>query len=110
MLVKEIMTKKVVTINFNDTVFDACLKYRDNKVGCLIVTDKESCVGIVTERDLIERTICEHKDPFETNVGEIMSSNVKTIHPLDNINCYLLAWENTRYSPKIKKCFIIYKC
>lgn len=80
MFVKEIMTKKVITINFNDTVFDACLKYRDYKVGCLVVTDKESCVGIITERDLIERTICFHKDPEKTKVNEIMSSDIKTIH------------------------------
>ena len=47
----------VVTINSEDTVFDAYKKYRDCKVGCLVVKDKERCVGIVTERDLIERTI-----------------------------------------------------
>lgn len=85
MLVKEIMTKKVVTINPYDTVFDACLKYRDNKVGCLPVTDKESCVGIVTERDLIERTICLHKDPEKTKISEIISSDIKTIQPLETL-------------------------
>jgi CBS domain-containing protein len=85
MLVKEIMTKKVITVNSNETVFDACLKYRDNKVGCLIVNDKESYVGIVTERDLIERTICLHKDPYKTKVSEIMSSDIKTIHPLQTL-------------------------
>jgi len=85
MLVKEIMTKKVVTVNSNDIVFDACLKYRDNKVGCLVVTDNESCVGIVTERDLIERTICLHKDPEKTKLNEIMSSDIKTIQPLETL-------------------------
>lgn len=85
MLVKEIMTKKVVTINSNDTVFDACLKYRDKKVGCLVVTDKESCVGIVTERDLIERTMCLHKDPEKTKISQILSSNIKTVQPLETL-------------------------
>jgi CBS domain-containing protein len=85
MLVKEIMTKKVVTINPYDTVFDACLKYRDNKVGCLVVTDNESCVGIVTERDLIERTICLHKDPEKTKVNEIMSSDIRVIQSLETL-------------------------
>jgi len=63
MLVQEIMTKEVVTIDSNDTIFDAFIKYRDEKVGCLIVTDKERCVGIVTERDLIEKAVCLCKDP-----------------------------------------------
>jgi len=85
MLVKEIMTKEVVTIEPNDTVFDACIKYRDKKVGCLVVVDKEICVGIVTERDLIERTICMCKDPEKTGIAEIMSSNIKTIHALEKV-------------------------
>ena len=85
MLVKEIMTKKVVTIHSNDTVFDACLKYRDEKVGCLVVIENEFCVGIVTERDLIERTLCMRKNHEKTKVSEIMSSDIKTIHVLDKV-------------------------
>ena len=85
MLIKEIMTKNVVTINPNESVYDACVKYRDNKVGCLVVTDKETCIGIVTERDLIERTMCLHKDPDKTKISEIISSNVKTIQSLDTL-------------------------
>ena len=85
MLVKEIMTKNVVTIDSSDSVFDACIKYRDEKVGCLVVKDKEFCVGIITERDLIERTICMYKNPETTKVSEIMSSDIKTINALDTI-------------------------
>jgi len=85
MLVKEIMTKKVVTIHSDDTVFDACLKYRDEKVGCLVVIENEFCVGIVTERDLIERTLCMRKNPEKTKVSEIMSSDIKTIYALDKV-------------------------
>ena len=86
MLVEEIMTKNVVTIDPYDTVFNACLKYRDNKVGCLVVTNNESCIGIVTERDLIERTMCLHKDPEKTKISDILSSDVKTIQPLQTID------------------------
>ena len=71
MLVKEIMTKNVVTIDANDTVFVACKKYNDYKVGCLVVEDNGFCVGIVTERDIIERTICMKKDPQKTKVSEM---------------------------------------
>lgn len=85
MLVKEAMTKNVISIHQGKTVMEACNMYKDYKIGSILVTDDEQCVGIVTERDLIERTICEHKDPYETKVGEIMSDNVITIHPLDDI-------------------------
>jgi len=79
------MKKNVITINANDSVFDACNKYRDFKVGCLVVTEGESCIGIVTERDLIERTICDGRDPKTTKVNEIMTTDIRTVHALDTL-------------------------
>ena len=83
MLVKEIMTKNVVTIEADASVFDACMMYKEKKVGCLVVVDDETCVGIVTERDLIERSICQRRDPEKTKVREIMSQNIKVVYALD---------------------------
>jgi CBS domain-containing protein len=84
MLVKDVMTKNVITIDSNQTILDAYKKYRDNKVGSLVVTDSEKCIGIVTERDLIEKAI--DKDLKTTFVKDIMTSNVRTISPSDNID------------------------
>ena len=85
MFVKEIMTNKIVTVDCNETILDACNRFCDYGVGSLIVTDKDRLVGIVTERDLIERTICMHRDPEKTKIEEIMSSDIKTIHPFDRV-------------------------
>jgi len=85
MLVKEIMTKPVVTIDADASVYDACMIYKEKKVGCLVVTKKETCVGIVTERDLIERTICQHKKAEEAKVHEIMSQDIKVVNALDTV-------------------------
>ena len=85
MLVKEIMTSEVVTIDVTASVFDACMIYKEKKVGCLVVTDSGKCAGIVTERDLIEKTICLRKNPEKTMISEVMSSDLKTVHPLDTI-------------------------
>ena len=85
MLVQEIMSRDVVTISKDETAFDASMKYKDKKVGCLLVVDKDKCVGILTERDLIERVICEEREPKQTKVSEIMSKNLKTIHKLAKI-------------------------
>ena len=85
MLVKEIMAKQVITIDREATVYDACMVYKEKKVGCLVVIKGESCAGIVTERDLIERTICQQRDPKTTQVHEIMSHDIKVINALDTI-------------------------
>jgi CBS domain-containing protein len=99
----EVMTRDVVTIDASDTVLDACNKYKEKKVGCLVVVDGESCVGIVTERDLIERSICVRRDPDTTRVRDIMSSKVKVINQLDTIEKAL----DTMRQYKIKKLPVI---
>lgn len=85
MLVQEIMTKNVVTIDCNETVLNACKTYKKHKVGCLVVMDKKIIVGIITERDIIERSILKGKDPKKTKVRDIMSTNIKTIHALASL-------------------------
>ncbi len=85
MLVTEAMTKHVITIDMNESVLEACNLYKTKKVGCVVVTKGETCVGIATERDLIERTICQFRNPEKTRVHEIMSKDIKVVHALDTL-------------------------
>jgi CBS domain-containing protein len=80
------MKKGIITIDSNDTIKNACNLYKDNKIGSLLVIENKDVVGIVTERDIIERTICLDKDPKTTPIKEIMSGNVKTVDVDDRIN------------------------
>jgi len=82
MLVEEVMTRDVVTIDSNDTVYDACKTYSEIKVGSLVVMNKDIIVGIITERDIIERAILLKKDPSKIKIREIMSPHIKTVHAL----------------------------
>ena len=82
MLVEEVMTKHVQTIDSKKTVYDACKQFSKYKVGSLVVMDKKIIVGIITERDAIERVILQNKDPKKTKVIEGMSVNIKTVHAL----------------------------
>ena len=82
MLVQEIMNRNVVTIDCNKTIYDACKLYKEKKVGCLVVMDNDILVGIVTERDIIERAILQDKPARKTKIRDIMSSNLRTIHAI----------------------------
>ncbi|KYK21351.1 hypothetical protein AYK21_04895 [Thermoplasmatales archaeon SG8-52-2] len=97
MLVCEIMNKDLKSIDCNRSVLDAFKMYRDTKVGSLIVIDKDRLVGIITERDLIEKTI--GKDINIALVKDIMSSNVITISPLDTLETALKVMKKN----KVKK-------
>ena len=82
MLVEEVMTKKVVSINSDRSVFDASKDYFKHRVGSLVVMDNNIIFGIITERDIIEKVILQNRDPKNTKIREIMTSNIKTVHAL----------------------------
>ncbi|MCK4902206.1 MAG: CBS domain-containing protein [Thermoplasmatales archaeon] len=79
------MSKKIIAVDSNGTVMEACNKFRDHKVGSLLVTEADQLVGILTERDVIKRILCEGRDTNATMVKEIMSTDIKTIGPLEEI-------------------------
>ena len=48
--VKDIMTKDVVSIDLNNSVFEAAELMSSSQLGCLVIMDGKLPVGIVTER------------------------------------------------------------
>ena len=58
----------------------SCTKFKECKLGSLVVVNNGVIVGIITERDIIEKIILENKQPKKTKIEEIMSKNIITIH------------------------------
>lgn len=104
MLVHEIMTKKIETIPTDITVFEACKKFQELKLGCLVVIEDEFIVGIITERDVVEQIILEKRNPRNTRVAEVMTPNLKTIHSLATIE----EASNIMKKNNIKKLPVVY--
>lgn len=80
MLVKDIMIKNVKSINYDKTVYEACMKFTEENISSLVVVNHGVIVGIITERDIIKRVVINQKDPTITPIEEIMSKNIITIH------------------------------
>ena len=85
MIVKEIMKRNIVKIVPDKSVYDAAFLLREHKIGSVLVATDNDVLGIVTKRDIIGGSILAHKNPETTPVSEIMTTNIKTIHPLENI-------------------------
>ena len=103
MLVKEIMSKNIVTIDSNKSVYEAASLLRENKIGSVLAVDNEGNVGIVTKRDIIGGTILQYKNADTTPISEIMNTDVITIGPLEKIEKAVELMEES----KIKKLIVI---
>ena len=78
--VKEIMTKEVVTIDPNKTVFEAAELMSSKGISCVIVVIKAFPVGIITERDIVRRIVAKRSSP-DVKVTEVMTKTVITVDP-----------------------------
>lgn len=86
LLVKDVMTKNVITIESSEPtkkVADVMGKY---DIGCLIVMDDGKPVGIITERDMIKRVLLQFRDPRITRVDDIMSTPLIALTPETTLN------------------------
>lgn len=67
------MSSPVVTVNGKVLVVDAALLMTDKGIGSIIIEEMGQPMGIVTERDMIERIVAPCKDPCATEIGGIMT-------------------------------------
>jgi len=82
MVVKDIMSSPVVTLDEDATSNKVATLMDENDLGCVIVTNKAGKpVGIITERDLVLRVLAKNLVPDAIKAKEIMTSPLVTIQP-----------------------------
>ena len=70
------MIRSVITMSPDASAYEAVKISNKNKIGCLVVVDSGQIVGILTERDLLERVLEKCRNPKETKISEIMTRHV----------------------------------
>ena len=79
--IRDLMVKKVITLQAHASVHGAVKLMNENKIGSLVIVRNGETVGILTERDMLERVLEKCKNPKETHVFEVMTSHVITGTP-----------------------------
>ena len=79
LLVAEVMTPEVVTIEPSASIADAAKRMIQEEKGPLPVVEGDRPVGMVTDRDIIARVVAEERDPGSLTVGDIATRELVTI-------------------------------
>ena len=82
--VKDIMTKNVISIDSSRTVKEAAAMMEDANVGSIVITDGYTSVGILTERDFVNRVVGKDK-PSTTEVSDVMSQPITVVGPDETV-------------------------
>jgi CBS domain-containing protein len=103
MKIHKLMVKDVITLQTDASAYDAVKLMNRNRIGCLVALDNGKIVGILTERDLLERVLEKCENPKETRVSEIMTRQVIVGKPdMQLVEATRLMFEN-----KVKKLPIV---
>ena len=86
-VVKDYMTREVITVSSGSNIIEAAkiMAADKNYGGYAVVLKDLKPVGIITERDVINKALAADLDPVKTEVSAIMSSPLATVDPDDNL-------------------------
>ena len=104
MKVKELLSIKGIecfSILGDQSLLDAAKQMTECKIGALLVMDKGSLVGIVTERDIVKNAANESLQCKDVKIKNIMTTNLLVSKPGDDLE-YVMAvmtQNNIRHLP-----------
>ena len=76
MLVRDVMTHPAETIEPEETLETAARKMKELGVGALAVCEQDLVIGILTDRDIVVRSVAEGRDPAAAHVRSAMTPQV----------------------------------
>ena len=102
--IKDVMTKNPTTCGREDSVTDAAKVMAQQDVGPVPIVEGDRLVGLVTDRDIVVRVVAKGKDPQQTTLGDIASTDVVTVSPEEEFDSALklLAKHQVRRLPVVE--------
>ena len=101
--VEDVMIKNVITVEESASIKNAATKMAEANVGSIVVTKNNESIGIVTERDFVQRYAAKGIS-LSSLVRDIMTLSLITIDPNDTIweAAELMKTHNIHKLPVIK--------
>ncbi len=80
LVVREAMSSPVITVKEQETLKKTARIMREHKVGAIvIIANNDEPVGIVTERDIVNRVVAEGISPSNISAKEVMSTPLRLV-------------------------------
>lgn len=79
MPVEDLARSAVVTASPDASIRELATTMDDEEVGSVVITDGETPIGIVTDRDLTVRVLAAERDPSALRAEDVMTTELCTV-------------------------------
>jgi CBS domain-containing protein len=83
--ITELMTRDVRTLSPRNTVAEAAQDMAELNVGVIPVCEGDKLIGVVTDRDIVVRSVARGLDGRTTTLADVMSTQVRTALASDDV-------------------------
>ena len=82
--VRDVMITNIASLDSSSMIKDAAKLIEEKNIGCIIINQQNSPVGILTERDFVRRIAAKEKS-LTSSLDEVMSSPLISIGPDETV-------------------------
>ena len=82
---KNLSAPKPITVDIGSSVREALTMMQLKQFGCVLITQDEKLVGILTERDIIAKALHDEINLEDMKVDDVMTRNPESFQPDDSI-------------------------
>lgn len=95
---------QIYSVTPTTSVLDALKMMTEKNISALVIMDKESLLGIFTERDYARKIILQGKSSKDTPISEAMTQSPITVSPTDSIDLcmQIMTEKHIRHLPVVK--------
>jgi len=101
--IRDIMEKKVITINHDKMVLDAARLMKEKEISFLVVLKNKEPIGVVTESDFVRKLAANDKVASKAPLSEIMSYKFRSVKSSTEIEVAVQKMLNN----KIKRLLVV---
>lgn len=83
--VRDIMEKNVITIDIDETANNAANQMKENDISFLVIIENGKPVGVVSERDFVQKLCINNQNSSDVKISDIMSYKFRWVNPTTKI-------------------------
>ena len=83
--IRDIMQNNIITIEKDQTILQTARLMKENDISFVVIVENGNPIGVLSERDFVQKFCIDNKKPDEIKISEKMSYKFRWVEPTTEI-------------------------